>query len=107
MESSAAQRSLVRPLGRRLRDLADLRPGVPVLSLYIDLDPARFGTQPARASAYTSVLDEARRRIEACDTVFTTSVQPAMTPRRSFMSQRMATTQRPSNGPPIHHGICE
>jgi peptide subunit release factor 1 (eRF1) len=69
MESSAATRNVsATPLGRRLRDLAERRPGVPVLSLYIDLDPARFGTQPARASAYTSVLDEAHRRIEACDT---------------------------------------
>lgn len=68
MESSTAAHIDARPLVRRLRDLAERRPGVPVLSLYIDLDPARFGTQPARASAYTSVLDEAHRRIEACDT---------------------------------------
>ena len=68
MESSAATRTDARPIGRRLRLLADRRPGVPVLSLYIDLDPARFGTHPARASAYTSVLDEAHKRIEACDT---------------------------------------
>ena len=45
-----------------------------------------------------------RRRWE---TVVTTSVQPPMTPRRSFMSHRIATTQRPSSGPPIHHGSCE
>lgn len=68
MESSAAARTDIRPVGRRLRALAEQRPGVPVLSLYIDLDPARFGTQPARASAYTSVLDEAHKRIEACAT---------------------------------------
>lgn len=68
MESSTAARNDARPLARRLRGLAELRPGVPVLSLYIDLDPARFGTQPARSSAYTSLLDEAHRRIEACET---------------------------------------
>jgi peptide subunit release factor 1 (eRF1) len=68
MESSTAPRNDTRPLAARLRDLADLRPGVPVLSLYIDLDPARFGTQPARSSAYTSALDEAHKRIEAYDT---------------------------------------
>lgn len=61
-------RAPLRPVSRRLRDLAERRPGVPVLSLYIDLDPARFGTPPARASAYASLLDEAHRRIEACDT---------------------------------------
>lgn len=69
MESSTAAHNHVRaPLARRLRDLAELRPGAPVLSLYIDLDPARFGTQPARSSAYTSLLDEAHKRIEAYDT---------------------------------------
>ena len=68
MESSAAARTDIRPVGQRLRELAERRPGVPVLSLYIDLDPARFGTQPARSSAYTSVLDQARKRIEAYET---------------------------------------
>jgi len=68
MESSTTARGVRRPLAVRLRELADLRPDVPVLSLYIDLDPARFGTQPARSSAYTSVLDEAHKRIEAWDT---------------------------------------
>lgn len=69
MESSTAAHNPVRsPLVRRLRDLAELRPGAPVLSLYVDLDPARFGTQPARSSAYTSLLDEAHKRIEAYDT---------------------------------------
>lgn len=69
MESSTAARNHARsPLVRRLRDLSELRPGAPVLSLYVDLSPARFGTQPARASAYTSLLDEAHKRIEAHDT---------------------------------------
>jgi hypothetical protein len=68
MESSTAARNATRALAARIRGLTDVRPGVPVLSLYIDLDPARFGTHPARSSAFTSVLDEAHRRVEACDT---------------------------------------
>jgi peptide subunit release factor 1 (eRF1) len=48
-----------------LRRLVDLRPGVPVLSLYLDLDPSQFATQAARASAIRSLLDHAHRRIEA------------------------------------------
>ena len=47
-----------------LRRLADLRPGHPVLSLYLDLDPRQFGTGAARASAIGSLLDDARRRVE-------------------------------------------
>ena len=46
-----------------LRELATLRPPVPVLSLYLDLDPREFGTQPARRSAVTSLLDTAHKRI--------------------------------------------
>lgn len=51
--------------GDNLRRLGALRPGVPVLSLYLDLDPSEFGTQQARRTAYTSLLDEARKRAEA------------------------------------------
>jgi peptide subunit release factor 1 (eRF1) len=51
-----------------LRELATLRPAVPVLSLYLDLDPREFGTQPARRSAVTSLLDTAHKRIEEYDT---------------------------------------
>jgi peptide subunit release factor 1 (eRF1) len=51
-----------------LRELATLRPPVPVLSLYLDLDPSEFGTQPARRSAVTSLLDTAHKRIEDYDT---------------------------------------
>ena len=51
-----------------LRELATLRPPVPVLSLYLDLDPREFGTQPARRSAVTSLLDTAHKRIEEYDT---------------------------------------
>ncbi|HWI06111.1 MAG TPA: hypothetical protein VNT54_01185 [Solirubrobacteraceae bacterium] len=46
-----------------LRRLGAFRSEVPVLSLYLDLDPAEFGTQQARRSAYTSLLDEARKRV--------------------------------------------
>jgi peptide chain release factor subunit 1 len=47
----------------RLRRLAALRPDrARVLSIYVDLDPAEFGTQPARASQISSLLDEADRR---------------------------------------------
>jgi hypothetical protein len=51
-----------------LRELATLRPPVPVLSLYLELDPREFGTQPARHSAVMSLLDTAHKRIEEHDT---------------------------------------
>ena len=48
-----------------VRRLAELRPpSGKVLSLYLNLDPSEFGTAPARASAVTSLLDEAHRRVE-------------------------------------------
>jgi peptide subunit release factor 1 (eRF1) len=47
-----------------LQRLAAFRPGVPVLSLYLDLDPAEFPTPRARKSAITSLLDAARKQIE-------------------------------------------
>jgi hypothetical protein len=48
----------------RLRRLAGFysRNGHQVLSMYLDLDPAQFGTQPARAAQIRSLLDEADRR---------------------------------------------
>jgi len=52
----------------RLHRLAGLRPsGAKVLSVYVDLDPANFGTQPARASQFASVIDEAERGARAKD----------------------------------------
>lgn len=52
----------------RLRELAQRRPARgKVLSLFLDLDPREFATAPARSSAITSLLDDARRRIEAAD----------------------------------------
>lgn len=69
MESSQAGYVDARPLlTDDLRRLSAMRPEVPVLSLYLDLDPAEFGTQRARRSAYTSLLDEAGKQVEAFDT---------------------------------------
>ena len=53
----------------RLRRLAETTPGDggKVLSLYVDLDPSEFATGPARATAITSVLDEAERELRAAD----------------------------------------
>jgi hypothetical protein len=49
-----------------LRSLAETRATEEtVLSLYLDLDPARFATGPARATEIDSLLDQARRAIEA------------------------------------------
>jgi peptide chain release factor subunit 1 len=51
-----------------LRSLAEIRAeGETVISLYLDLDPARFGTWPARATEIDSLLDRAHREIEAGD----------------------------------------
>jgi peptide chain release factor subunit 1 len=50
----------------RLRQLAALRPSqAKVLSVYVDLDPATFGTQAARARQIGSLVDEADRRTRA------------------------------------------
>jgi peptide subunit release factor 1 (eRF1) len=54
-------------LAQLLRRLGALRPPVPVLSLYLDLDPREFGTGRARSSAVTSLLDEAHRRVEEAE----------------------------------------
>jgi hypothetical protein len=52
----------------RLRRLADVRPDRGrVLSLFLNLDPAQFATPPARATAITSVLNDAAHKIEACE----------------------------------------
>ena len=48
----------------QLRRLAELRLDRPlVVSLYLDLDPSRFATPPARATAVRSLVDEAERRV--------------------------------------------
>jgi peptide chain release factor subunit 1 len=52
----------------RLRRLADVRPDRGrVLSVFLNLDPAEFGTAPARATAITSVVNEAARKVEECE----------------------------------------
>src|SRR4051794_7072751 len=52
----------------RLRRLADLAPERGrVLSVYLNLDPAEFATPPARASAITSVLNDAQRKVDELD----------------------------------------
>src|SRR3954469_9164839 len=52
----------------RLRQLAELQPEQGrVLSVYMDLDPSQFGTPPARASQITSLVTEARHRIDELD----------------------------------------
>jgi peptide chain release factor subunit 1 len=53
---------------RRLRELAELRPRHGrVLSVYVDLDPGEFATPAARTSLFTSVVTDARRRVEELD----------------------------------------
>jgi peptide chain release factor subunit 1 len=51
-----------------LRRLADLRPdGARVMSLFLNLDPSQFGTQPARATEINSLLDQADRCVRDAD----------------------------------------
>lgn len=47
------------------RRLIEFKPGHPVISLYMDLDPERFATPPARASQIRSLVDQAHRELEA------------------------------------------
>src|SRR5919202_1568070 len=52
----------------RLRRLADVRTDRGrVLSVFLNLDPAQFGTAPARATAITSVVNDAARKVEECE----------------------------------------
>jgi peptide subunit release factor 1 (eRF1) len=51
-----------------LRRLAAFRPGAPVLSLYLDLDPTEFPNPRARQSAITSLLDAAHKQVEDSET---------------------------------------
>jgi peptide chain release factor subunit 1 len=52
----------------RLRRLTDVHPDRGrVLSLFLNLDPAEFATPPARATAITSVLNDAAHKIEGCE----------------------------------------
>src|ERR1700712_2087207 len=48
----------------RVRELAEANvEGAKVLSVYLNLDPGELGTQPARATAFRSVIDEASRAV--------------------------------------------
>jgi peptide chain release factor subunit 1 len=46
------------------RRLVEHRPGRRVVSLYLDLDPERFATAPARAAQIRSLIDEAAKNVE-------------------------------------------
>jgi peptide chain release factor subunit 1 len=46
------------------RRLVEHGPGHRVISLYLDLDPERFATAPARASQIRSLIDEAARAVD-------------------------------------------
>ncbi|HUB04201.1 MAG TPA: Vms1/Ankzf1 family peptidyl-tRNA hydrolase [Solirubrobacteraceae bacterium] len=47
--------------------MIDHKPDGPLISLYVDLDPERFATPPARAAQIRSLIDQARRQVEAQD----------------------------------------
>jgi peptide chain release factor subunit 1 len=56
------------PDHKALRRLSEVRLDRPlVLSLYLDLDPSRFATPPARATEVRSLLDEADRKVRELD----------------------------------------
>lgn len=46
------------------RRLLEHRTGHPVISLYLDLDPERFATAPARAAQIRSLIDRAARELD-------------------------------------------
>lgn len=46
------------------RRLVEQQNGHPVISLYLDLDPERFATAPARASQIRSLIDQGSREID-------------------------------------------
>src|SRR5947209_7063757 len=47
------------------RRLVDVNPAHPVVTVYLDLDPERFATPPARTAEIRSLLNRARREVEA------------------------------------------
>jgi peptide chain release factor subunit 1 len=47
------------------RRLIEHRTGHPVISLYLDLDPERFATPPARSAQIRSLVDQATRALDA------------------------------------------
>ncbi len=48
-----------------VRRLVQHQNGHPVISLYLDLDPERFATPPARASQIRSLIDQASKEVES------------------------------------------
>jgi peptide subunit release factor 1 (eRF1) len=52
---------------QQARRLVEYSDGHPVISLYLDLDPERFATPPARASQIRSLIDQASREVESDD----------------------------------------
>jgi hypothetical protein len=48
----------------QVRRLIEHRGEHQVISLYLDLDPERFATPPARASQIRSLVDEGGRKID-------------------------------------------
>jgi peptide chain release factor subunit 1 len=79
----------------QVRRLAELRVDRPVvLSLYLDLDPSRFGTPPARATAVRSLLDEAERRIRDGNMLShddRLALEAAVRRARSFLERELPT----------------
>ena len=67
----------------------------PVVSLYLDLDPERFATPPARASLIRSLLDEAHARGRAAEASATTTAGAARGSRadRGFFPRAEAPFQ--------------
>jgi peptide chain release factor subunit 1 len=49
------------------RKVIEHRTGHPVISLYLDLDPERFATPPARSAQIRSLVDQATRALDAHD----------------------------------------
>lgn len=50
---------------QQARRLVQYGDGHPVISLYLDLDPERFATAPARASQIRSLIDQASRDVQS------------------------------------------
>ena len=53
--------------GESARRLIGLRTGHPIISLYLDLDPERFATPPARSAQIRSLIDQASRKLDGAD----------------------------------------
>ena len=83
------------PAPDQLRRLAELQLARPlVISLYLDLDPSRFATPPARATAVGSLLDEADRRLreqEGLSHEDRAGLQAALERARTFLERDLPT----------------